>query len=147
MPPVFHFVLLLMDFLQDNLLLVIAAAASGAMLLWSFFGSRVSGINQINTLEATRLMNEEALLLDVREDNEWAVGHIPNARHIRLGELPNRLSELEKHKDKPIVVYCRSGHRSARACALLKKSGFANPNNLAGGIMAWEQANLPITRK
>lgn len=136
-----------MEFVQDNLLLVIAAGASGAMLLWSFFGNRVSGISVVNTMEATRLMNEEALLLDVREDNEWAVGRLPNARHIRLGELSKRLSELEKFKDKPIVVYCRSGHRSARACALLKKSGFANPNNLAGGIMAWEQANLPITRK
>ena len=136
-----------MEFVQDNLLLVIAAGASGAMLLWSFFGNRVSGISEVNTMEATRLMNEEALLLDVRDDNEWAAGRLPNARHIRLAELSKRLSELEKYKDKPIVVYCRSGHRSARACALLKKSGFANPNNLAGGIMAWEQANLPITRK
>lgn len=136
-----------MEFIQNNLLLVIAAVASGLMLLWSFFGNRVSGINAVNTFEATRLMNEDALMLDVREDNEWAVGHIPNARHIRLGELANRLGELDKFKDKPIVVYCRSGHRSARACALLKKAGFANPSNLAGGIMAWEQANLPITRK
>ena len=136
-----------MEFVQNNLLLVIAAVGSGAMLLWSFFGNRVSGINEVNTMEATRLMNDDALLLDVREDNEWAVGRLPNARHIRLGELSNRLSELEKFKDKPVVVYCRSGNRSARACALLKKSGFTNPNNLAGGIMAWEQANLPITRK
>ncbi|KAB2312563.1 rhodanese-like domain-containing protein [Betaproteobacteria bacterium SCN2] len=136
-----------MEFVQDNLLLVIAAGASGAMLLWSFFGNRVSGISEVNTMEATRLMNEEALLLDVRDDNEWAAGRLPNARHIRLAELSKRLSELEKYKDKPIVVYCRSGHRSARACALLKKSGFANPNNLVGGIMAWQQANLPVTRK
>lgn len=136
-----------MEFVQDNLLLVIAAAASGAMLLWSFFGSRVSGINQLDTLAATRLFNDDALMLDVREDNEWAVGHLPNAKHIRLGELSKRLPELEKFKDKPIVVYCRSGHRSGRACALLKKAGFANASNLAGGIMAWEQANLPTTRK
>ena len=136
-----------MEFIQNNLLLVVAAVASGAMLLWSFLGSRVSGISEIDTLEATRLMNDDALMLDVREDNEWAVGHIPNARHIRLGQLSEQLSQLEKFKDKPIVVYCRSGNRSARACALLKKSGFSTPRNLAGGIMAWEQANLPITRK
>ena len=136
-----------MEFVHNNLLLVIAAVASGTMLLWSFFGSRVSGISEINTLEATRLMNEDALILDVREDNEWAVGHIPNAKHIRLGQLSDQLSQLEKFKDQPIVVYCRSGNRSGRACALLKKAGFANANNLAGGITAWEQANLPITRK
>jgi len=136
-----------MEFVQNNLLLVIVAAASGAMLLWSFFGNRVSGITAVNTLEATRLMNDEALILDVREDSEWAVGHIPNARHIRLGQLSEQIAQLEKYKDKPVVVYCRSGNRSARACALMKKAGFNNANNLAGGIVAWEQANLPITRK
>lgn len=136
-----------MEFVQNNLLLVIAAAVSGAMLLWSFFGNRVSGINAVNTLEATRLMNDEALILDVREDSEWAIGHIPNARHIRLGQLSDQIAQLEKYKDKAVVVYCRSGSRSARACAMMKKAGFGNVNNLAGGIVAWEQANLPITRK
>lgn len=136
-----------MEFAQNNLLLVIAAVASGAMLLWSLLGSRVSGINQVNTLDATRLINNDALVLDVREDNEWTVGHIPNARHIPLGKLSARVSELEKFKDKAIVVNCRSGHRSARACAMLKKSGFENVHNLAGGIIAWEQASLPITKK
>jgi rhodanese-related sulfurtransferase len=136
-----------MEFIQENLLLVIAAAASGAMLLWSFLGDRVSGINQLGTLEATRLINEDALVLDVREDKEWAAGHIPNARHIPLGALSSRLNELEKFKGKPIVVNCRSGHRSNRACAMLKKSGFENVHNLAGGIIAWEKASLPITTK
>ena len=137
----------LMEFVRDNLLLVVAAAASGAMLLWSFLGDRVSGVSQLGTLEATRLINEDALVLDVREDNEWVAGHIPNARHIPMGKLSERLNELEKFKSKPIIVSCRSGHRSARACAMLKKSGFENVHNLAGGIIAWEKANLPVSRK
>ncbi len=136
-----------MEFIQDNLLLVIAAVASGTMLLWSFLSDRVSGISQLDTLEATRLINQDALVLDVREDKEWAAGHIPNARHIPLGALSSRLTELEKFKGKPIVVNCRSGHRSSRACAMLKKSGFENVHNLAGGIIAWEKASLPITTK
>lgn len=136
-----------MEFVQNNLLLVIAAAASGAMLLWSIFGNRISGINQVNTLEATRLINNDALVLDVREDSEWAIGHLPNAKHIPLGKLVGRVAELEKFKGKAIVINCRSGQRSARACAMLKKSGFENVHNLAGGITAWERANLPISRK
>lgn len=136
-----------MEFIQENLLLVIAAAASGAMLMWSFMSDRVSGISQLGTLEATRLINDDALVLDVREDKEWAAGHIPNARHIPLGVLSSRLGELEKFKSKPIVVSCRSGHRSGRACAMLKKSGFESIHNLAGGIIAWEKASLPITTK
>jgi rhodanese-related sulfurtransferase len=136
-----------MEFLRDNLLLVIAAAASGAMLLWSFVSDRVSGISQLGTLEATRLINEDAVVLDVREDSEWTAGHIPNAKHIPMSKLSARLNELEKLKGKPIIVSCRSGHRSARACAMLKKSGFENVHNLAGGIIAWEKANLPVTTK
>lgn len=137
-----------MEFVQNNLLLVIAAVASGLMLLWSFVGERISGISQVNTQEAVSLINhEDALVLDVREDSEWTVGHIPDARHIPLGKLSGRVAELEKFKDKPIVINCRSGHRSNRACAMLKKSGFERVHNLAGGIIAWEKSNLPITRK
>lgn len=136
-----------MQFIQDNLLLVGLAVVSGAMLLWSFIGGKVSGVTQVNTLEATRLINQDALVLDVREDKEFIAGHIPKARHIPLGALGNRIQELEKFKSKPIVVNCRSGQRSARACGILKKHGFDNAVNLAGGIMAWESANLPMEKK
>ncbi len=136
-----------MQFIQNNLLLVGLAVVSGAMLLWSFIGGKVSGVTQVNTLEATRLINQDALVLDVREDKEFVAGHIPKARHIPLGALPERLKELEKFKTKPIVVNCRSGQRSARACGILKKNGFENVVNLAGGIMAWESAHLPMEKK
>ena len=136
-----------MQFIQDNLLLVGLAVVSGAMLLWSFVGGKVSGVAAVDTLEATRLINQDALVLDVREDKEFVAGHIPKARHIPLGALASRLGELEKFKNKPIVVNCRSGQRSARACGILKKHGFEKAVNLTGGIMAWESANLPVEKK
>lgn len=136
-----------LEFLQNNLMLVGVAVASGGMLLWQTFGSRLSGLNQVSAAEATRLINDDALVLDVREDKEWAEGHIPNARHIPMAQLSKRLAELDKLKDKPIVVSCRSGHRSASVCRTLKKNGFENVHNLAGGILAWEQAGLPVTKK
>jgi len=136
-----------LEFVQNNLMLVGVAVASGGMLLWQTFGNRLSGLNQVSAAEATRLMNDDALVLDVREDKEWAEGHIPNARHIPMAQLSTRLAELDKFKDKPIVVSCRSGHRSASICRTLKKNGFENVHNLAGGIVAWEQAGLPVTRK
>jgi rhodanese-related sulfurtransferase len=135
------------QFLQDNLLLVGMAVVSGAMLLWSFIGARVSGAQQAGTLEATRLINQDALVLDVREDSEFSAGHIPNSRHIPLAQLGNRIKELEKFKSKPILINCRSGNRSARACGMLRKQGFENVYNLAGGMTAWEQASLPVERK
>ena len=135
-----------MQFLQDNWMLVALAVVSGGMLAWSFIGSRLSGVEQADTLKATRLYNDDALVLDVREDKEYAAGHIPKAKHIPLGSLNARLKELEKYRKKPILVTCRSGQRSARACGILKKAGFENVFNQAGGIIAWERANLPIEK-
>lgn len=135
-----------MQFLQDNWMLVALAVVSGGMLAWSFIGSRLSGVEQADTLKATRLYNDDALVLDVREDKEYAAGHIPKAKHIPLGSLNARLKELEKYRKKPILVTCRSGQRSARACGILKKAGFETVFNQAGGIIAWERANLPVEK-
>ncbi len=136
-----------MQFLQDNWMLVALAVVSGAMLVWSFVSARLSGVEQADTLKATRLYNDDALVLDVREDKEYAAGHIPKAKHIPLGQLAGRLNELDKFKNKPVLVTCRSGQRSARACGMLKKAGFETVYNQAGGIIAWERANLPVSKK
>ncbi|MBS1185436.1 MAG: rhodanese-like protein [Proteobacteria bacterium] len=136
-----------MQFLQENWMLVALAVVSGAMLVWNFIGGSLSGVEQADTLKATRLYNDDALVLDVREDKEYAAGHIPKAKHIPLGQLAGRLQEIEKFKGKPILVTCRSGHRSARACGMLKKAGFETVYNQAGGILAWERASLPVTQK
>ncbi|MGE5319475.1 MAG: rhodanese-like domain-containing protein [Hyphomicrobiaceae bacterium] len=135
-----------LQFLQHNWMLVAVTAVSGAMLIWSFIGSKLSGIEEADTLKSTRLYNDDAVILDVREDKEFAAGHIPKAKHIPLGQLAGRLKELEKFKAKPILVTCRSGQRSARACGMLKKAGFETVYNQAGGIIAWERANLPIAK-
>ena len=135
-----------MQFLQDNWMLASLALASGAMLTWSFIGSKLSGVEQADTLKATRLYNDDALVLDVREDKEFAAGHIPKAKHIPLGQLSKRINELDKFKTRPVLVTCRSGQRSARACGMLKKAGFETVYNQAGGIIAWERANLPTTK-
>ncbi len=133
-----------MDFALQNIWLILLAGLSGFMLLGGGLFGRMSGIKQIGPQEAVMLFNhEDALMLDVREQSEWNDGHIAKARHIPLGKLKDRLSELEKFKGKPIVAVCRSGNRSGSACGILKKAGFENLHNLAGGMQAWEQAGLP----
>jgi rhodanese-related sulfurtransferase len=134
------------QFLQENWMLVALAVVSGAMLAWNFIGGTLSGVEQADTLKATRLYNDDALVLDVREDSEYAAGHIPRARHIPLGQLAGRLQEIDKFKSKPVLVTCRSGQRSARACGMLKKAGFETVYNQAGGLIAWERANLPVEK-
>jgi rhodanese-related sulfurtransferase len=137
-----------LDFIRENLMLVLLAVASGAWILFPLLRDKLSGIRQAGTLEATQLINhEDALVLDVREDSELSAGRIPNAKHIPLGQLGNRVKELEKFKARPIVVGCRSGHRSVTACRTLLKQGFDKVYNLKGGIIAWEQAGLPLEKK
>ena len=110
--------------------------------------SRLYGAPQLGPHAATQTLNsEDALVLDVREDREFQQGHIANALHIPLAQLNKRLPELEKYRDRTLVTYCRSGHRSNSAAALLRKHGFASVYNLAGGIAAWQNANLPVTKK
>ena len=132
-----------MQFLQDNWMLVALAVVSGAMLAWSFIGSKLSGVEQADTLKATRLYNDDALVLDVREDKEFAAGHIPKARHIPLGAAGRPHPGARKFKGKPILVTCRSGQRSARACGMLKKAGFETVYNQAGGISRGNAPTCP----
>jgi rhodanese-related sulfurtransferase len=109
--------------------------------------SRLSGIQQVRPLEAVRLMDDNTLVLDVREAQEYGSGHIKQSMHIPMSKLKTRIDELDKYKNRKILAYCRSGSRSNYACKLLKKSGFDQVYNLSGGIMGWSSANLPLTRK
>lgn len=105
------------------------------------------GKNSVDPMGATALINhEDAVIVDVRSIAEFNSGHIVNAVNIPLNGLGNNLKQIEKHRNKPIVAVCRSGSRSASACRLLRKQGFENVKNLRGGMMAWENANLPVKR-
>jgi len=128
-------------------MLVTLAIMSGLMLLWSLFGNRIRGIKEANSAEALQLINHKnALILDVREESEYKLGHILNAKLIPLGQLRNRIGELQRYREQSVVVVCRSGQRSASACATLGKQGFTQVYNLAGGVNAWQKSNLPLEK-
>jgi len=97
---------------------------------------------------ATDLINrEEAVVVDVRPMADFASGHILNAINIPMNSFANQAGSLEKYKDRPIVIACRSGNQSSMACKQLRGKGFERVYNLRGGILAWQGANLPISRK
>lgn len=136
-----------MQYLQNNIWMVMVAITSGMMLLWSLFGNRVRGVKEVNTVEALELINHKnALVLDVREESEYKSGHLLNAKWIPLGRLVDRIGELERYREQAIVVVCRSGQRSSSACATLGKQGFTQAYNLAGGVMGWQKSNLPLEK-
>ena len=133
-----------MKFLIDNIVLIAIAFVSGGMLLWPLVARRAGG-PALDTLGATRLINDtNAIVLDVSEPAEFAGGHLPNAKHIPLGDLDKRAGELPSNR--PVIVYCASGNRSTRAVAQLRKTGRDQVFSLAGGLSAWRQAGLPVVK-
>ena len=98
----------------------------------------------VSAAQAAALADRGAVLLDVREPDKWQAGHAPRARHIPLGQIPRRASELPK--GRAVVTVCRSGARSARAAALLAREG-REVSNLAGGMRAWMRAGLPVVAR
>jgi rhodanese-related sulfurtransferase len=131
---------------MDNILLIAVAFASGATLIWPLLRRGAGGLS-VNTLEATQMINrQDALVLDVREQAEYAQAHILNSRGLPLSQLEARVGDIQKYKDKPVIVYCATDNRSRTAVATLKKHGFSNAVCLSGGFAAWQQAGLPVQK-
>ncbi len=135
------------EFIANHTLLVLAWVGTLAFLLWSLFGESIQGTQRLTPLEAVQSINHDgAIVVDVRESSEFENGHIIDSLHIPLASLANNLKRLERYRDKKVIVSCASGNRSASACHTLKKNGFEHVYNLRGGVYAWQNANLPLTR-
>jgi rhodanese-related sulfurtransferase len=107
---------------------------------------RARGSAAVGPSDAVLLANQGALMLDVRTDEQYAEGHIIDARHLKNADLASSVDTLKKYKEKPVVVYCDTGSTSAAAARLLKSQGFAKVVNLRGGVQAWKQDNLPLVK-
>ena len=136
-----------MKFFIDNWFLFLAAAASGALLLWPMINKGAGGAGKVSTNDAVQLINrEKAVLIDVSEPAEYAAAHATGSRSVPLGSLEST-NDLPKNKALPLVVVCPTGTRAGKAVATLKKLGFENARALAGGLEAWRAANLPVEKK
>ena len=135
-----------MEFIQQNLPLVLLALASGsALVVLTVRGS--SGSKGISPAMATQLINrEDAKVIDVRTAEEYSTGHLPDSRNIPLESLGERAGELDKFKESQLILICQTGNRSATACKQLGNLGFTRINNLDGGIAAWRTAGLPLKK-
>lgn len=101
-----------------------------------------STIPQIGPEQARERQQAGASLIDVREPDEWGEEHIPGARLIPLGQLQQRMDDLDPNAE--LIMVCRSGRRSQLAAQMLQRAGFGNVSNMAGGMLAWEDKNLPV---
>lgn len=103
------------------------------------FGLFKSKTPSIKVTEVQQKLDDGAQLIDVRESNEWKSGHAPGAKHIPLGSLEGRLKTIAK--ERPVMVMCQSGMRSAQAAKILSAEGF-DVSNVSGGMVAWKRAGL-----
>lgn len=135
----------LIEFVVNHWLLFLALGIISGLLVHNVLhGNRGS----LDAFQATQLINREgAVVVDVRPTADFTQGHIINAINIPINGFKNQIGTLHKYRDQPVVVNCRSGSQSAIACSQLRKEGFQNVYNLRGGILAWQAANLPLTRK
>jgi rhodanese-related sulfurtransferase len=133
------------NFFIDNWMLISVATMSGAMLLWPVIKGGTSG--GLSTAAAVLLINrEKAVVVDVRETEEFAIGHVGGARNVPLGQLEQRLPEVVKNKTVPLLLVCENGARANRALATAKKLGYDKAQVIAGGLKAWKEANLPVEK-
>jgi rhodanese-related sulfurtransferase len=136
------------EFTVNHPLLVIAFAVLLGLVFFNEMKIATQRFASLTPAAAVQLMNkEDVVVLDVREAAETIGGKIARAVQIPVGAVAKRIGELDKHKDKTVLVYCKSGARSGVACKELGKHGFDKVYSLNGGLMAWQEAHLPLSKK
>ncbi len=121
------------------------AALAIAVIVYEASRAR-SGGQSVGPMDAVRLMNQGALLVDVRSQAEFDSGHILDARHVPQEQLAGSTEALKKYKDKVVITCCESGMRSGAAARVLQAQGFTKVVNLKGGLQAWRAENLPLVK-
>lgn len=117
------------------------------MLLWPMLGAVGSDAIAISVTEAVLMINRhKPLVLDVRDVEAYAQGHVLGAKHIPLADLPTRLADIARYRDKPVLLVCQHGRQSRAASKLLKAQQFNQLHLLKGGMDGWVAANLPLNR-
>ncbi|MBJ2155686.1 rhodanese-like domain-containing protein [Variovorax sp. IB41] len=134
-----------MEFVTANWMLILIALSSGGMLAWPLI--RGSGGGTLTAQGAVQLINRErAVLVDVREPEEFATGHMIGAKNVPLNQLDEKLASTVKNKNVPLLLVCATGARAQRGVAMAKKLGYEQAQAVAGGLKAWKDANLPVEK-
>ncbi len=133
-----------LEFSGNHTLLVLALIISFFVLVFSELRRKASGLINIEATEAVRLINNDAVVLDLRSVDAFSKGHIVSSRSIPLDELDAKLNSLEAVKSKSIIAVCDNGITSTKAVNTLRAAGFESVYGLKGGMSGWSQAGLPV---
>ena len=136
----------LIEYVTNHPLLVGAVALALVLVITTESRLRATAFAAITAQELIRLMNQGALVLDIRKPDEYAQGHVNGAKHLASDQILTAGESFKRFKDKPVVVYCDSGSLAAAAVRQLNAQGFTKAFTLRGGIAAWRAENLPVTK-
>lgn len=136
------------QFIEENIFLVAIALGLLGAIIGVEVRRFIQKFTEITTVQAVQMINrDDAIVLDLRENHELESGTIQNAKHAAASTLTQQSEALDIDHDKPVIAFCASGARSPGICRLLAKKGFSKVYNLKGGLVAWQQAGLPIIKR
>lgn len=137
----------MLSFIVKNWYLFLALVVVLGLLAYEPLARARYHIRKLSVLEVPRLeRRRQAVVVDVREPHEFNKGHVPGAVNIPLSRLAKDLERLKKQRNKPVIVCCRSGSRAFQGAKVLRRHGFQEVYEMAGGMLAWEKENLPVER-
>ena len=134
-----------LEFIAEQWLLVAALTVCIGLLVRH---ESAKGGPSLSTQQLVSLVNrEQALVVDLRDSKEFDSGHIVDAVNIPFAKLSHRMAELDSHKQKPVVLVCKMGQHAGSAGKQLVQAGFENVSRLSGGMMEWQNSQLPLVSK
>lgn len=136
----------LLEYIGHHYYLAGGALLAAVALLLFEVRARAQSFAALSAMQAVRLMNQGALVLDLRDKEAYDEGHIGEARNVPAGELESRAESLKKWKSKPVIAYDESGLKAAGAVRTLNRLGFSEVFNLEGGLNGWLKENLPLAK-
>jgi rhodanese-related sulfurtransferase len=136
----------IIEFIGNHPLVVAAIVAAGLAVVFYELRLRMAGATNVSVADAVRLINKGALVVDVRKPDDFAAGHIVNARNVALDKLQQGDDALGKKKDKILLTVCDTGASAGRAAGLLRQAGYENSFSIKGGLLGWRAENLPVVK-
>jgi rhodanese-related sulfurtransferase len=134
----------ILEFTGNDTLLVAALVISFFVVVFTELRRKAGGLVNVEAGEAVKLINNDAVVIDLRSADAFSQGHIVNARNIPSDELDGKMANLEAIKSKPIIAVCDAGATSSKAVNTLRDAGFDSAYGLKGGMTGWSQAGLPV---
>jgi rhodanese-related sulfurtransferase len=133
-----------LEFAGNHTLLVLALLTSVFMVIFTELRRKAASVFSVPPADAVKLINKDAVVIDIRSTEAFGRGHIVNARNAPLDEIGGHMDKLARFKSKPVIAVCDSGITSTKAVTALQKAGFQSVYGLKGGMAAWSQAGLPV---